>query len=156
MKKIVSLLVLTLTVATGCKSSKTSTSAAAKKLAENTVTYEYNAYTRGTAMHILINNFGIGASKGQPNTKADETFRVVDKKDRNALLEQTAKIDLDKLETLEAPTKKHQFDGALAAMLKITIDGKAYQTVTFDHGNPPAEIKPLVEKIIQLSELEKE
>ena len=154
MKKLLSLLVLTVVVATGCKSQ--SGSAEAKKLAKSDVTYEYSAFTRGTRLHVVINNFGIGATKGHPGEKAPETFKTIAQNDRNALLEETSKLNLDKFETVEVPSKKHQFDGAMAANFKITVDGKTYQTPTFDHGNPPAEIKALVEKIIELSELEKE
>lgn len=153
MKKILSFLALALVVAAGCKSSKTS--AQSQKLAQSGVTYEYHAYTRGTIMDITINDFGIGAYKGRPGEKAPETFTSITEKDRNMLLEDTAKLNLDSLETLEVPSKKHQFDGALAATLKITVDGKEYTTQTFDHGNPPAEIKTLVNKIIALSALEK-
>jgi len=154
MKKLLTLLVLTLITATGCKSQ--ATSADAKKLAHSSVKYEYRAYTRGTVINIAISDWGIGASKGSPNDLLPETFKAIGEKDKNVLLEETAKVNLAGLETLEAPSKKHQFDGALAANLKITVDGKEYQTVTFDHGNPPTEIKALVEKIIALSGLEKE
>ncbi|MES2487208.1 MAG: hypothetical protein V4581_14830 [Bacteroidota bacterium] len=154
MKKILTLLVLTLVVATGCKSQDTS--AQAKKLAQSEVKYEYRAHTRGSKIDIVISNFGISASKGRPGEAAAEAFKAIPAKEQDILIKETAKINLDGLETLEAPTKKHQFDGALAATFKITVDGKEYQTVTFDHGNPPAEIKPLVEKIIALSGLEKE
>jgi hypothetical protein len=154
MKKILTLIAVTLVVITGCKSQ--ATSAEAKKLAGSTIKYEYRAYTRGTVMNIVISDWGIGAGKGSPNESLPETFKIIAEKDKNALLEETAKVNPEGFETLEAPTKKHQFDGAMAASLKITVDGKEYQTVTFDHGNPPAEIKPLVEKIIEIAALDKQ
>jgi len=154
MKKLLTLLVLTLVAATGCKSQ--SASAQAKKLAQSDIKYEYKAFTRGTVMDIVISDWGIGANKGRPGDKPSDTFKSIAEKDRNTLLEETAKLKLDGFETLEPPTKKHQFDGALAASLKITVDGKTYTTPTFDHGNPPAEIKALVDKIVELSELEKQ
>jgi hypothetical protein len=154
MKKILSLLVLTLVIATGCKSQ--SASAEAKKLAKGNVSYEYKAYTRGSHIAILIDEKSISAAKSNPAETHTAIPFETNKKDWNTLLAETAKLNLDKLETFEAPSKKHQFDGAMAATLKITVDGKEYSTQTFDHGNPPAEIKELVEKIIAVSGLEKQ
>jgi len=154
MKKLFTLLVLTLVAATGCKSQ--STSAQAKKLAQSGVTYEYKASTRGTLMEISITQKEIAATKGRPGEDTAAPLKVTPEKGWNTLLEETAKLNLNGLETLAVPSKKHQFDGALAASLKIMADGKTYTTPTFDHGNPPAEIKALVEKIIELSELEKQ
>lgn len=151
MKKLLTLLVLTLITATGCKSQ--ATSADAKKLAESDVKYEYRAYTRGSEISISMDKKSVHAGRGNGIGDLDGPIVTMTPEKWSALLEETAKINLDKLETLEVPSKKHQFDGALAANLKITVDGKEYQTVTFDHGNPPAEIKALVEKIIAISEL---
>lgn len=154
MKKILSLLALTLVIATGCKSQ--STSAEAKKLAQSGVAYEYKAYTRGTEISINMQSNEILAYKGRPTNDIAIPVKEMPGKDWNTLLAETARLNLDKLETLEPPSKKHQFDGAMAATLKITADGKTYTTQTFDHGNPPAEIKALVKKIIEISELEKQ
>ncbi len=151
MKKILSLLVFTLVVATGCKSQ--SASARATKLEQSDVSYEYKAYTRGKVLSISINRNKIfaGTGNGVGDMNGPVVTMTADK--WSSLLSETAKLNLDKLETLEVPSKKHQFDGAMAANLKITVDGKEYSTQTFDHGNPPAEIKPLVDKMIQISEL---
>lgn len=154
MKKILSLLALTVIIATGCKCKQTS--AEAKKLAQSTVKYEYKAYTRGSVLEIILDKNSAHAGRGNGIGDMDGPILTMTPEKWSALLNETAKIDLNKLETLEVPSKKHQFDGAMAANLKITVDGKEYQTATFDHGNPPAEIKPLVDKIIEISELEKQ
>lgn len=153
MKKIFALLTLTLVVLTGCKSQMTSAETA--KPIDGKVKYEYKAYTRGAKIEIVLDDrllTGGKRSLGQQESKITPSY--VTQTEWEILLTETGKIDLEKLETLEAPTKKHQFDGAMGANLTITVDGKAYSTVTFDHGNPPDEIKPLVENIIELSKLE--
>ena len=153
MKKLLTLLAITLVIATGCKSK--SSSAEANKLAKSYVKYEYRAYTRGSNIAILIDNKSISAASSNPTEVNTAIPFAINEKDWNTLLEETGKVKLAGFETLAVPSKKHQFDGALAATLKITVDGKEYQTQTFDHGNPPVEIKPLVEKIIEVSKLEK-
>lgn len=153
MKKIFALLTLTLVIITGCKSQAVSSETA--KPIVGKVKYEYKAYARGSKTEIVIDDKlvnGCKKSLGQDEIKLTPSYLTQSEWD--TLLEETGKLDLEKLETLEAPTKKHQFDGAPAASLAISIDDKVYNSVTFDHGNPPDEIKPLVEKIIELSKLE--
>lgn len=57
-------------------------------------------------------------------------------------------LDISTLEKLEVPSKKHLFDGALAARLSIyQFSNREHTTPTFDHNNPPKELKGLVEYI---------
>jgi hypothetical protein len=155
MKNILSILALTLVIATGCKSSKANAYASGEKVARGGTSYEYHAYTRGTKLDIVIKDGTIAAHKGRPGEAVAEPREYYVFED-SILTEKASKINLDNLETLEVPSKKHQFDGAMAATLTITANGKTYTTPTFDHGNPPAEVKPLVDKIIEISGLEKE
>lgn len=153
MKNIFAFLALILVVLTGCKSQMASAEAA--KPVEGKVKYEYKAYTRGAKIEIVIDDRLLNGGKrnlGQSPVVIAPFYLT--ESEWETLLTETGKVGLDKLETLEAPTKKHQFDGAMGASLTITVDGKAYSTVTFDHGNPPDEIKTLVENIIELSKLE--
>ncbi|KOS06954.1 hypothetical protein AM493_13620 [Flavobacterium akiainvivens] len=156
MKKIATLLALTLVMLTGCKSSKSAASASAQKSGLSDVSFVYHAVTRGTIMDITITEKDTYPYKGRPGSEDEDIpYKETNAKDWDALIEETKKIDLTTLDALEAPSKKHQFDGALAATLTIKANGESYATHTFDHGNPPAEIKPLVDKIIEISELEK-
>jgi hypothetical protein len=153
MKKLLSILALTVVIATGCKTSKAEN---AKKLGGGDITFEYGAYTRGTKMDVKITNQQIIAYKGRPGDEVAAPIKGISAEQWSALLDVAEKVDPKTLEAVSVPSKKHQFDGALAANLKITVDGTAYQSPTFDHGNPPAEIKELVNKIVELSDLEKE
>ena len=113
------------------------------------ITFEYKAYTRGSNLSYVVTKDSIvhkESMMGEITTYKDKT----DNDEWDELLAATEKIDLAKLETFEAPTKKHQFDGALAATLKVIVDGKEYHTMTFDHGNPPVEVKELVTNITAL------
>lgn len=153
MKKILALLVLTLVVVTGCKPQAVTADTA--KPIEGKVKYEYKATTRGSGISIVIDDRLLNVSKrslGQSPVVNAPSYLTESEWD--TLLAETGKIDLEKLETLEAPTKKYMFDGAMAVNFTITVNDKVYNMVTFDHGNPPDEIKPLIEKIIELSKLE--
>ena len=59
-------------------------------------------------------------------------------------------IKLDTMEGFEPPSEKRNFDGALHANLTITVNDKSYYSQTFDHENPPKELKDLTTKILSV------
>lgn len=61
-------------------------------------------------------------------------------------------IELAAIESFIPPSEKRFFDGALQADLTITINEKSYSSQTFDHGNPPRELKKIIAKILDLIE----
>jgi hypothetical protein len=158
MKKIIPILFLALTLVTGCSSAKKDTlatssasSASLQKESEN-ITFEYTALTRGAYKKVVVTSYDIITIKDRDNK--DVASKKLTAEEWKTLSDAYKGIkDLNALSSIEAPSVKHQYDGALAAMLTITIGEQVYQTTTFDHGNPPAEIKPLVDDIIKLSAL---
>ena len=153
MKKILSVLILTVTVAIGCSSSKATANEATAKKGEG-LEFEYTAITRGRYRQINVTANGVALIE-KPN--ATPTTVAISTTDWNALVdfyEKKVAKNVQNLNTIEVPSKKHQFDGALAATLTIKSGDTAYTTPTFDHGNPPAEVKVLVDKIIELAGIE--
>lgn len=59
-------------------------------------------------------------------------------------------IDLSSLGDLPVPSKRHQFDGAQVASLKITTEHQVYASPSFDHDNPPVALRPLIDFILAL------
>lgn len=151
MKKI-ALLLLTIAFAVGCSSTKNATSNAADKTA-NLLSFEYTASTRGSYKKVVVTNDSIVTIKD--HTMKDVVTKSISKSDWNQLTAAADKVNLDGLNTVKAPSVKHQFDGALAANLKIIKDGKEYTSTTFDHGNPPSEIAAVVTKIVAISDIQK-
>ncbi|TRW22234.1 hypothetical protein FMM05_18790 [Flavobacterium zepuense] len=151
MKKILSVILVTTALVTGCSTSKTS--ASADKKASEDVSFEYSAMTRGAFKKVIVKKDTIVTVTDRAMKTA--TTKALSNADWNSLVAASKKVKAESLETLEVPSKKHQFDGALAANLQIIKGGTTYQSATFDDGNPPAEIKELVEKIIALSDLNK-
>ena len=112
---------------------------------------EYEFYSRASYSKILINNQTIKLYKTrealQPNF--EKHISLVDQEKLSKLF---SKINLKKIYTLKDPTQKRFYDGAAIAILRIKVQKKEYQSTNFDHGNPPNEIKQLVDKINEIAE----
>ena len=61
-------------------------------------------------------------------------------------------INLSEIENFSPPTSDRNVDAALHATLSISIDNLSYESQTFDHGNPPNELKPIVEVLFKVLE----
>lgn len=143
--KILSTFILILVLAKGCTSSEL------QKEGEN-ISFEYEAMTRGSYKKIIAKQDTIYTIKNRDGV-AEE--KKLSKSDWNSLLTLLSKVDKENIQNLKAPTNKRAYDGALIAKLKVIHKDKTYESNSFDHGNPPAEIEKLVEKLIASSDLEK-
>ncbi|MGV3461716.1 MAG: hypothetical protein ACO1N9_14805 [Flavobacterium sp.] len=147
MKKYMAIVALMVIAAVGCSASKN----VEKGSADTSITkMEYKAYTRGSNKEVTVTRDKVEVKEIRLGKNIEATYPL-SKDNWNKLLALAQKIKLDKMEALEAPSKKHQFDGAMAANLTVTANGITYQSVTFDDGNPPSEIKALVDEIIGIS-----
>lgn len=61
------------------------------------------------------------------------------------------KIKLKNLPYLKAPSEKRMHDGAHHAQLIIVFEDRIYESSGFDHGNPPNDIRALINYILDLS-----
>ncbi|MXN91429.1 hypothetical protein GR160_09325 [Flavobacterium sp. Sd200] len=153
MKKIILILLVLLAVMAGCTSTKKAKEpeVSLQKQTEN-VLFEYTALTRGAYKKVIVSSYNIVTIKDRDNK--DAVSRKLTADEWKTLYDAYKTIkDPGTLSSIEAPSVKHQYDGALVAMVTITVDDVIYQTNTFDHGNPPAEVKPLVDAIIKFSGL---
>jgi hypothetical protein len=138
MTKILSILFFTLAFAKGCNGES-------KQDLESAV-IEYVANTRGFYQKIVIQNNTVSVSRdrdGKDNPKPEKLSEA----DKKELLAGFQDIELEDMPNLKAPTEKRFYDGAAIALIKITYKGKTYESVHFDHGNPPVEIEKLVTKV---------
>ena len=144
--KILSTFILVLFMAKGCTNSEL------KKESEN-ISFEYVANTRGGYKKVIAKQDTIYTIK----TRGGEAVqKQLSKSDWNSLLDLLSKVDAEKMKDLKAPSEKRFYDGAMIADLKVIYKDKTYESSSFDHGNPPAEIKDLVNKILEVSDLSKE
>lgn len=137
--KILSILLISLSMIKGCNSND---------LKDTTITYV--ASTRGFYQKITIQNQEVSINKTRGDESLGETRKISDS-DWKTLVALFSKIDLDKLNTYEGPTKRRQFDGAAFGSIAIHYQDKDYENAAFDHGNPPVEIKEFVDKIVSFS-----
>lgn len=116
---------------------------------KSTLSFEYSAISRGSYKHVKINKDTIHFSKKR-NSSSLKT--PCDAAYWNTLTKLYDNVDLKSIPNLEAPSKAFQYDGAAIAHLKITSNGKTYESAPFDHGNPPKEIAALVKAILSSAE----
>jgi len=117
----------------------------------NNVSFEYEAMTRGSYNKVVVTSDSVVTIKDRDMKNV--TTGKISKADWSSLVSSLDKVNINTIQDLKSPTNKRQYDGALMANLVITKDGKTYQSAGFDHGEPPAEIGPIVNKIIALSDL---
>lgn len=107
----------------------------------------YKAFSRGSSEAITIrkneeNIFKSTITHFKNNKEVQKKeFKKKDFKKLHAIIK---KIDLNTIDQLTVPSKKHQYDGAFVTTIEISVSDKLYRSVSFDHDNPPGELKPLV------------
>jgi len=136
--KVISLILLTIFLGKGCNDEK--------KQDMQTAAIEYTANTRGYFRKVVIQNQTATISKDRDGNEKPESIKI-NETDWKQLIASFQDIDLDEIPNLKAPSEKRFYDGAAIAGLKIIYKGKTYESVNFDHGNPPVEIEKLVSKI---------
>ncbi|AUC74882.1 META domain-containing protein [Olleya sp. Bg11-27] len=112
------------------------------------ISFRYASATRGSYTLIEIDHKAITS---QFNRSETPNVKACNKTDWSTLQTLTDSIDVKTLNTLEPPSKAHQYDGAAAASLTITMDGTEYSTPSFDDGNPPNAIAELVNTLFTLA-----
>jgi len=131
--RIVSLLFLTVFIATGCCSQK--------KADMKSTQIEYSALSRGYYKKILVENESVSVTNGR---NEEAVKNKIDAAKWNKIVAEFSKVNLDSLSALKGPTEKRFYDGAAIGNLKITTNGKTYETQGFDNGFPPKKIEKLV------------
>ncbi len=64
-------------------------------------------------------------------------------------------LNIEEIGSLIAPSEKRITDGVLHAEFTIKIGDKEYKSITFDAGNPPAELKKLEGLLYSISTIKK-
>lgn len=144
--KTIAAFLLVFVLAKGCNPSEVRKESAS-------ISFEYEATTRGSYKKIIAKQDTIYTIKSRDGKAAAKNLS---RSDWNAMLDLLAKVDVKAIEKLKAPSEKRFYDGAMIANLTVIYNKNTYSSSSFDHGNPPEEIKKLVEKIISSSDLGKE
>ena len=137
--------------ATNCNSKKTALNNSNETTSQQSeVTISYSANTRGFFQEFILKENSLTEFKDREKSNAISSD--LDAKDWRECLRLLNQIKLKNLPNLKSPTNYRQFDGAAIAQLTVIQKGDTIQSSNFDHKYPPAEIKPLVEYILSISE----
>ncbi len=114
------------------------------------ISFAYETMTRGSRANYILTKDDIKVVRNLGGeTKASEKMTS---KDWDNLIEKMKEIDVANISKLKPPSDKRTFDGAAHAILTIKKGDEVYKTNSFDHGNPPSELKSLVKAILRLGE----
>ncbi len=116
-----------------------------KKVVDSSIKVEYKVYSRGFYQTISVENQMVFISKSREEKPVALKLSAAE---WNSVILVVNELNLETLSQMKAPTEKRLFDGAAIANLKITKQGKTYESQSFDHGYPPAETEKIVNKML--------
>jgi hypothetical protein len=108
-------------------------------------TVEYNAFSRGFYLTIVVKDGNISVTQER---KGEAKVTKLSEDDVKEIANLIKDIDLESMPDMKGPSEKRFYDGAAIANLKITRNGEMYESQSFDHGEPPAQLKKLIEKLM--------
>ena len=112
----------------------------------------YTQFSRGFYKEIHIEKSKITTYLNYQKTKIEE--KKINQLDWDKCILYIQKIDRNKISKLKSPTNNRQTDKVHYAKLVILLNDKSkISSPDFDHGFPPDLIKPLVDFILNLSNI---
>ena len=102
---------------------------------------EYSAISLGMFHRVVINKNGYKRYLGD-KLQSTGAFAFAE---RNQLNDMVKDIAPASMATIEVPSTRHQFDGAMLTTLTISNAVQSYSSPSFDHDNPPEALQALVE-----------
>ncbi|MDO4727819.1 MAG: hypothetical protein Q4B43_02310 [Bacteroidota bacterium] len=115
-----------------------------KKMAQN-MAVEYDIFTRGSFDKTILKKDSVVIIDKISDNQV-QSYALSDQEWKDVIAE-VKKIDRNKLKEYKAPTNNRYTDGTKAAQLRVIYQDQVYQTDQFDRGNPPSELKSLVDKV---------
>ncbi len=110
------------------------------------ITITYEAITRGGSIEINATSELI-TYKDLENEKQLKPASS----DWKNLINLIEEINLSEMENFNPPSEDRYVDAALQATISITVDESTYNSQTFDHGNPPTELKKIVIQLLKMT-----
>ena len=98
----------------------------------------YVAQTRGSIVSI-----GFKENNLLYKSNTDKKSTVLSKIQVNDINNIVYSIKLSEIANLKAPSNKRFTDNALSAKFTIKKNNTSYESIEFDHGNPPKELKDI-------------
>jgi len=117
---------------------------------QNINSISYETFTRGSSKVYKVSNGILKITSMGVNES--ESSKQVSSEEWKMLVQKLEEVEVSKINQLKAPADKRASDAALHAILSVRKNDTIYKTNSFDHGNAPKEINPLVEAILRLAE----
>lgn len=114
------------------------------------MTFTYDEFSRGFANTYIITKDEITVKTGT----IDDLIKTkeISEEEYQNLVKLAEAIDLKTLNSYVSDSEDRNRDAAAHAELKVQVGEKTYNSQTFDKGNAPKPLSPLVNAIIRLSE----
>ena len=110
----------------------------------------YSASTRGYFYQVMVMPTMMQVRMDRKSE--DGQVYPIEIEDWDVLLNLIEAIELKKMDDIEPSTSWQEVDRAPMAGLVVKTIEKKFKSPGFDHGNPPDEIRPLVEALLELAE----
>ena len=127
-----------------------STNNCSKQEIDSVGSFTYETFTRGSSTMYTVTPDKIQVKSTGLNS--NENSNNITREQWTSLVNTAQNINVSEMNKLKAPSDSRASDAALHAILSVRKNDTIYKTNSFDHGNPPAEVKPLVEAILRLAE----
>lgn len=118
--------------------------------AQEELTIIYEAQSRGFYEKVWVDQSGI--SFADHRDLSNVKTRPISKTDWGELVALKNTLNLKTLPNLKAPSQKRFSDGAAIGRLTIKTKQAEVESSEFDHGNPPKELKSLLNKLLSIKE----
>lgn len=105
----------------------------------------YNAHSRGMYLDIEVKDGAVSVVNQRKGTPKTTKLSQDDQKELGALVKA---VELETIPDMKSPTEARFYDGAAIASMTITQGDETYESQAFDHGQPPAKLKALVDKLL--------
>jgi len=117
---------------------------------QNINSISYETFTRGSSTVYKISNRIMKITSTGVNKS--ESSKELSSEEWKMLVQELEEVKVSKINQLKTSTDERASDAALHAILSVRKNDTIYKTNSFDHGNAPKEINPLVEAILRLAE----
>lgn len=118
---------------------------------EKAMVITYEAASRGYYLKIIVDQKNILYYDKEGRDSNIPFMKICKSKEWKSLTTFLENTRITSLPKFKAPSTNYTMDRVPLAHLTISVGNKKYNSNSFDHGNPPLEIKPIVNYMISLS-----
>ena len=112
--------------------------------------YEYLTGTRGYNLSIKVTKETTTITERKGTNLPHEKNTITNPELWKSLQNGSKEIELSKISELESPTNRRLIDAAMFSRVVFTTLDSTFKSSSFDHGQPPAMLKAVVDSLANL------